>query len=322
MSSTFADLQEERGRVIQTLMEMDCIPAGMELFPAMDEDQLEFIKRIIDDCDYYLLIIGGRYGSTTSEGISYTEQEFDYAIEKGLKVLAFLHEDPNQLPVGKTDRDPILAERLDAFRSKASASRLIKKWSSAKELPGLVSLSLTKTIKTYPALGWVRGNLTNSTELLEEINSLRKTNEELRSQLQLFQSQAKTNVIDLVEADSPFELRGTYKPKWDEQRRSWSANLSFAQYFALIAPHLLKHPNDALVQLQLSKAVLATQNRQVYEASTDDLPYQTLKLQLKALGLINLAYSQTIKGGMALFWSLTPTGESMMLQLRTVRKGA
>jgi hypothetical protein len=89
VSSTFADLQEERRGVIQTLMEISCIPAGMELFPAQDEEQLEFIKRVIDDCDYYLLIIGGRYGSTTAEGVSYTEQEYDYAISRGL-ILVFL----------------------------------------------------------------------------------------------------------------------------------------------------------------------------------------------------------------------------------------
>ncbi len=75
VSSTYADLQEERRKVIQALMEMDCIPSGMELFPAADEEQGEFIKKIINDCDYYLLIIGGRYGSVTAEGISYTEKE-------------------------------------------------------------------------------------------------------------------------------------------------------------------------------------------------------------------------------------------------------
>ncbi len=37
VSSTFTDLKDERSSVIQTLMEMDCIPAGMELFPAIDE---------------------------------------------------------------------------------------------------------------------------------------------------------------------------------------------------------------------------------------------------------------------------------------------
>ena len=42
VSSTFADLTEERQKVIQALMEMDCIPAGMELFPAADDADLVF----------------------------------------------------------------------------------------------------------------------------------------------------------------------------------------------------------------------------------------------------------------------------------------
>ena len=82
ISSTYSDLKEERSRVMKSIMDMDCIPAGMELFPAVDEEQFEFIKRIIDDSDYYILIIGGRYGSMTENGISYTEMEFDYAMSK------------------------------------------------------------------------------------------------------------------------------------------------------------------------------------------------------------------------------------------------
>jgi hypothetical protein len=31
----------------------------MELFPASDEAQLDFIKRVIDDYNYYLSIVGG-----------------------------------------------------------------------------------------------------------------------------------------------------------------------------------------------------------------------------------------------------------------------
>ena len=46
VSSTYADLKDERQRVIQVLMEMDCIPSGMELFPAADEDQWQFIKKV------------------------------------------------------------------------------------------------------------------------------------------------------------------------------------------------------------------------------------------------------------------------------------
>jgi hypothetical protein len=106
VSSTYADLREERQRIIQALMEMDCIPAGMELFPAADEDQFAFIKKIIDDCDYYILVIGGRYGSLTATGISYTEQEYEYALSKDLRVIALLHENPDEIPMGKSEKDP------------------------------------------------------------------------------------------------------------------------------------------------------------------------------------------------------------------------
>src|SRR5579862_5768846 len=103
ISSTFTDLKEERQRVMQTIMSMDCIPAGMELFPALDEEQVSFIKKIIDDCDYYILIIGGRYGSVSDEGVSFTEIEYDYAVSKGIPVIALIHGEPEAIPSGKTD---------------------------------------------------------------------------------------------------------------------------------------------------------------------------------------------------------------------------
>ena len=124
VSSTYADLKEERQKVIQALMELDCIPAGMELFPAADEEQFEFIKRVIDDCDYYLLIVGGRYGSLTAQGISYTEQEYEYALNRGLKVVALIHEKPDEIPFGKSEQHPELRNLLQAFRDRVATDRL------------------------------------------------------------------------------------------------------------------------------------------------------------------------------------------------------
>lgn len=39
VSSTYLDLREARGEVMQALLELDCMPAGMELFPAANDDQ-------------------------------------------------------------------------------------------------------------------------------------------------------------------------------------------------------------------------------------------------------------------------------------------
>lgn len=183
VSSTYIDLKDERQKVIQTLMEMDCIPSVMELFPSIDDEQWEFIKKVIDDCDYYLLIIGGRYGSPSPEGINYTEKEFDYAVKKGIKVIALLHGEPDSLPVSKTDKNPDFYEKLKQFRAKVETGRLVKYWKETEEIAGIVALSLQKTIKTYPAIGWVRADKVSNEELLTEINELRKQNAELTKAL-------------------------------------------------------------------------------------------------------------------------------------------
>lgn len=320
VSSTYADLSEERSCVIQTLMEMDCIPSGMELFPAADEDQFEFIKKVIDDCDYYLLIIGGRYGSTTSEGISYTEKEYQYAISKGLRVIALLHQDPDSIPVGKTDKDAELAKRLAEFREKVQNGRLVKYWRTAEDLPGAVSLSLSKTIKTYPAVGWVRGTAAASAELLEEINELRKKNAELEVALSSVTPVKEEVIPNIAGLDVEFQLTGTYRTRYESQSFDWSSRLTFGEMFALIGPRLIEHPSDGLVQIELAKAILALQGKTPDSTQIENQPFQTFKLQLQALGLIELRYTSTTKGGMALFWSLTPRGTQTMIQLRVVRK--
>ena len=125
VSSTYTDLIKERQTVIHTLMEIGCIPAGMELFSAADEDQFEFIKKIIDDCDYYLLIIGGRYGSLAEDQFSFTEKEYDYAISVGMKVIVLVHKNPESIAVGKTDENPALKAKLEAFKAKAMKGRMV-----------------------------------------------------------------------------------------------------------------------------------------------------------------------------------------------------
>jgi len=318
VSSTYADLRDERRRVIQTLMEMDCIPAGMELFPAADEEQWQFIKKVIDDCDYYVLIIGGRYGSTTPEGVSYTEQEYDYAIERGLKVLAFVHEKPDDLPVGKSDIDPELRDRLAAFRDKVTNGRLVKFWRTAEELPGLVALSLSKTIKTYPAVGWVRANQVANAELLGELNILRKQNQELeRVVAELSSESASSSVENLAGLDENVKLSGSHW--YHERRAAWNCTLTWGEVFALIAPHLLGHPNDVYTQSILASALHKRTGASGTSVSLDDQDFQTVKVQMMALGLVDVKYAQTTTGGMALFWSLTKQGKAQLMRLRTVK---
>ena len=63
ISSTYQDLIEERQKVIEALLGKNCFPVGMEYFSATNDAQFTVIKKLIDRCDYFILIIGGRYGS-------------------------------------------------------------------------------------------------------------------------------------------------------------------------------------------------------------------------------------------------------------------
>ena len=322
VSSTYADLQKERQKVIQALMEMDCIPAGMELFPAADEEQWEFIKRVIDDCDYYILIIGGRYGSVTNEGISYTEKEYDYAISIELKVLAFVHEQPDEIPVGKSDINPALREKLEKFRGKVSENRLVKLWRNVSELPGLVALSLSKTIKAYPAVGWVRASNIASGELLADFNELRKENTQLKAAVAEFESRFVPEDTNLAPLDDSFSVRLKWKHYSSQILQHYTEEViaTWKEIFGSIAPDLQEYPSDSSVRYKLGTSLYRKQHPMAdlsVQVQHDD--FQTIRVQLTALKLINTKYQKTTREKMALFWSLTKRGQQLMTQLRTVK---
>jgi len=296
----------------------------MELFPAADEEQFEFIKRVIDDCDYYLLIIGGRYGSTTKDGISYTEQEYDYAIGRGLKVMAFLHENPDDIPRGKSEMDPALQERLQQFRDKVSTGWLVKFWKTADQLPGLVALSLANTIKTHPAVGWVRANKPAGEEVLAEVNDLRHRLDELQAvnavlnnELAELREGLKPVISDLAGLDESITLHGTFTERDQGSTQSWKGSFTWRQLFEYVSPYLLESPTNRDVKNILEKTLFQKAGKTSWgsEPRLDDQEFQTISLQFKALGLVDIDWE--------LFcWSLTPSGNKLMMELRTVRTKA
>jgi hypothetical protein len=179
ISSTYSDLKEEREGVIKAILELYHIPIGMEMFSAEDEDQWEIIRRTIEVSDYYILILGLRYGSKTSEGISFTQKEYKYALEQKIPILAFVMSEGVSLP--KDKRDDNLTE-INEFRNTVlKNSKMSQFWTNRDELIKNVSISLMKQIMQKPGVGWVRGDKANSEETLsKELATLSKENRELR----------------------------------------------------------------------------------------------------------------------------------------------
>ena len=132
---------------------------GMELFPSTDEESWEFIKRQIEEADYYLLILAGRYGSVDKDGIGYTEKEYDYAREIKKPIMAFIHHDLNKIEAGKSEKTDEGREKRDTFIDKVKSSgRLAKFYSSVEDLGGLVAVSIANIKSSHPQSGFIRAN--------------------------------------------------------------------------------------------------------------------------------------------------------------------
>lgn len=316
ISSTYLDLKEERAAVMKAVLKLRLMPAGMEWFTAFDSDQFEYIKRVIDDSDYYVLVIGNRYGTETAEGLSYTEKEFDYAVSKGLKVMAFLHESPGDLSSDKSDKSSRQAKKLAAFREKSRTGRLVEQWSNKDQLAGLVTASLAIALQEHDAVGWVRANEADNTKLLTDLNDLRKQNEQLRKQRdELAKSQGTLAIQDLAGLEEEFVISGAQPRGNDHYYRSvaWECRITWIRLFCLIAPELMNGLSEGRAIQILSEKLKRYTNPDIGTPILDKDTCHTIRLQFMAHRLIES------KGDAGMYWKLTEKGRQIMFRERTVK---
>lgn len=193
----------------------------MEYFPAMDEEQLSYIKRIIDECDYYILVIAGKYGSLDASGKSYTHLEYEYAKSIGKTVLGFPVRDISKLRLEQTETDPALREKLENFRRELMSGRLIMMWEDQKDLELAVVKSLPAAIKQYPQTGWIRTPKSSAEDLLTEINELRKENGNLKEELLKSSTKPVAAIQGLADLSTNIDFEITRSHRYD---RTMSVN--------------------------------------------------------------------------------------------------
>lgn len=167
VSSTYKDLKEERLAVTQYLLKMGFIPVGMEQFPASNMSQMEYIKMMLDDCDYYLLILAGKYGSVAEDGVGFTEKEYDYAIANDIPVMSILIRDIGELPSKKCEDTDEKRTLLNNFRDKVSAGKMVDFYTDIGTLTSAVGAAVHRCVRDYPAKGWIRGESLGGAEDIE-----------------------------------------------------------------------------------------------------------------------------------------------------------
>lgn len=332
ISSTFEDLQEERKEVMQALLELDCIPSGMELFPASNEDQWSLIKRIIDDCDYYLLIIGGRYGSINSDGISYTQMEFEYALEINKPIISFLPKNPEQIISGKCEKSESGKKSLEKFK-KIAQKKMVKYWSSPQDLGSVVSRSMIQLIKNFPAIGWVRSDSISDEKSTREILLLQKEIEELRNQLDIVSTQPPKGTEHFSQREDEIEIHFSFDG-YGRQSEGYecesSFHLTWSEIFAYLAPSFIYECNENRFAALINNLIAKNKDKLLADKEFSDIlkagnfkieraDFDMIKVQLKALGLITLSKKKRSIKDNTNYWTLTPYGDHYMTQLIAIK---
>lgn len=339
ISSTFLDLQDERQAVLKAILEIDHMPAGMELFPATDDTAWLLIRDVIDSSDYYILIVGGRYGSRDEAGLSYTEKEYDHAVAAKKPVIPLLHANPDQLPREKTETDSDAWERLNKFRTKVEKKHTCVYWNSADDLKAKVIVGLTAATKRHPAVGWVRADKVPTEATLVEVLALKSRVAELEAEAAATRESPPPGTDLLAQGDDRFTLNISFDarqllsvyPSYEDTSYTASITPTWNAIFAAVAPTMINEASDSALH-QAFRDFLTRESQRRYQGRKefkerglrnfrfhkDEI--ETCVVQLRALGLISESDKKRSVKDLGTYWTLTPYGNTLMVQLRAIRR--
>lgn len=196
VSSTYIDLIKERQKAVEAILSAGHIPAGMELFSAGNDSQLEVIQQWIDESDVYMLILGARYGSIEPKSQkSYTHLEYEYALKKKKPIFTIVMSD-SALDKKLQEKGKEILELDNPKEYKVFKEKVLKKickfCDDEKDIHISVLSALQDIKKKNTLSGWVSGKeitqanevITQNTMLIKENEKLKKENEKLKKQLE------------------------------------------------------------------------------------------------------------------------------------------
>lgn len=324
ISSTYEDLKEERNKVLQALLQIDCIPIGMEYFNATDEDQFTVIKDLILSCDYYVLILGGKYGSIEEKSQkSYTQLEYEFAKSKNIPTAAFYPYDLSALTGDKLEQNAEKKRKLEEFK-KTVKLQLCKAYTNADNLALNVIASLSKLFETHPRYGWVRGDSVASNEANQKILDLQHENEVLKKEIASYKTDEQAEFKTYQQGDDKFNLiihpyNESNPFGIDLNEKPISFSLSWDEIFKIVGSAFVSPVQTDMAIEAIGEAICKIQECHP-NSYLDEKCAQTILLQFYALGYLDLRSGEVFQNGIMSYYVLNKYGMKHFVKLTVVKK--
>lgn len=321
VSSTYTDLVDEREQIIKACLEMGHIPVGMEMFSAADEEQWKIIQRQIDEIDYYVILVAHRYGSTTAEGISYTEKEYDYAVSRGVPILGFVIEESASWPADRIEQEEQKKISLINFKNRIK-SRLINFWKTKDDLHAKFSIALMKAIVNNPRTGWVKSEESIGTDVMKELSRLSSENASLRKENEALKIKKNDENDKNKEIIEILEKNKRIMAIWFENEKNWSekepSHVSLLQIFQAIAPNLLTENFKEEMARDIAFHFSGSKNHRHHWPVPNNYLNSWIT-DLHALGLIEPSKKKHPVSDVKDYWSLSLKGRDVIGSIRKLR---
>lgn len=261
--------------------------------------------------------------------------------------MAFLHHDPGKLLAVQTEDSDEGREKLSAFRQKVQNSKHVKYWESPEDLAGKVALTWNTFRRRYPATGWIKADQVTSKESLEALAKAQAEIDELKAQLETVRTQAPPGTEGMAQGKEKFTLpvyvHGVWRALYNSKIGTWAEiEMTWDRIFGYLGLRMMQEADEPTIKSDLCivaasdnweyvKSVFKTLVKETAEGEgierytiktggvdVSDEDFQTILLQLNALGLIQHSSRPRSVKDTANYWTLTPYGNTYLVQLRAL----
>ena len=221
ISSAFNSLRDERNTVINNLLDFRVLPIGMEHFTVSTTGEFSDIEELIDDSDFFIVLLGSAYGSCDENGVSWTEREYLYALTRKKPILAIICD---ELSANLNKNEFELSEdelKQLRFCKSISFAREITEEFSIKTIMGQFFNSLIFS----KCIGWTR---------IDDINKNQKALEQWNSDHKVYDLSGIWYHVHLSDDDDEYIRIGTIKIEQDFSPNNYQHLTASGENYSII----------------------------------------------------------------------------------------
>jgi hypothetical protein len=238
IGSTLDDLKNERRALPRIITELGHIPVTADYFDGLAKDDQLFVKKIIEECDYFIALTAHKLN--LPDGTSPLETEYSWAVKKEIPVLALVIDEKARWKASKKEKDDAAQKKLEAFKKKLTAGSHAA-WINTSDLCQKAQSLLVREMNLNPRSGWVPSAQAVEPLVANEISRLSRENEDLKQQIKIESGEVLAELREQMKhalkvlALNRVTLSFYYTPgeNWENTRK-----FRYLRIFKLLVPEL------------------------------------------------------------------------------------